>query len=185
MMYASRMGTEGPKGTDWRAEFQQLNKKNSSSPSEPAGSASRGLQRRRHERFRPEEARVSVYQGGLLASIGVGRENLARIPVDLSEGGARIALHERLKPGTKVQVRIAIDKFGDAIEAAGVVRWCFESRTQPGDFHAGIMFTDLEPSTKRLIAAMRDWFTSSKCLKVRAARAREGDGGQTLQFPKG
>ena len=178
------MGAERTKDADWRAEFQQLNQKGSPSPSTPAAFAPRSEQRRRYERFRPHQASVSVFQGGLLASIGVGRENLARIPLDLSEGGARIALHRRIKPGTKVRVRIAIDKFGDAIEAAGEVRWCFESGTQPGDFHAGVMFTDLDPSTKKLIAAMRDWFTSSKCLKVRAARQREGDGAQAIQAPK-
>lgn len=184
MMYPNRMEPQRPKHADWRAEFQELNQKDCPSPGGAAGSASRSPQRRRHERFRPEEARVSVYRGGLLASIGVGRENLARIPLDLSEGGARIVLCERLKPGTKVRVRIAIDKFGDAIEAAGGVRWCFESGTRPGDFHAGVLFTDLDPSTTRLIAAMRDWFTSSKCLKLRAARARGGEGARAIQFPE-
>jgi hypothetical protein len=76
MLYASRMGPERPKHADWRAEFQELNKKGSPSPSARAASAPRSEQRCQHERFRPEKARVSVFQGGLLASIGVRRENL-------------------------------------------------------------------------------------------------------------
>ncbi len=113
--------------------------------------------------------------GGLLAAIGVGLESLGQVPVDLSEGGAKVLLTRRLATGTKVHVRLEIEKFGDALSASGIVRWCHQSAKNPSAFFAGIMFTDLDPLQKKKISAMREWFTSSKCLKLRRAKAREAD----------
>jgi len=107
--------------------------------------------------------------------VGWERNNFARAPLDLSEGGARVLLDRRIQPGTKVKLTLEVRKFGDAIRASGLVRWCFESGTRRGDFHAGIEFTDLPEAQRKQIAAMRAWFTSSKCLSLRAARGRDAE----------
>jgi hypothetical protein len=195
------MGTPDHKSEDWYKEFQQLNATPAkgtplpppsapaapvapaaplaSAPNEPAGGKS---ERRHHGRFELEEAQVSLIRHGLLTVIGMGRDNLARSALDLSEGGARILLRERLKPGTRVKLRIEIEKFNDALEAAAEVRWCFECGTRPGDFYAGIQFVGLEDAQKRKIAVMRDYFNSPQAKAVRTAHKRPK--GSPTHFPK-
>ncbi len=172
------MHADLPEGPHWLEEFQRLSRQPSPvpSPERPAVPPQPAKdRRRRHERFRPEDARVNVTEGGLLAAIGVGRENLCQVPLDLSEGGAKVQLSRRLAVGTKVKVRLEIERFGDALSAAGVVRWCHQSAKNPSTFFAGIMFTDLDPLEEKKIGAMREWFTSSKCHKLRRARERKAD----------
>ena len=172
------MEADASKGPHWLGEFQRLAGKSTPAPAPPGpppASPAAADRRRRHARFRPEDARIQVTPDGLLAAIGVGRENLAREPLDLSEGGAKVLLSRRLGVGAKVLVRIEIDKFADALSASGVVRWCHQSAKNPSDFFAGIMFTDLAPAEAKKIAAMRDWFTSSKCIKLRRMKARQSE----------
>ena len=169
----------------WLEEFKRLNQgsPSASPPSDPMAPPSQD-RRRRHARFDLDDARVDLFDGGLLAAIGVGRGNLALAPLDLSEGGLRVRLRRRIKTGTKVKIRLEIERHGDAVEATGVVRWCFESGTRPGDFYAGVMFTNLNASQKRKIILMRDWFTSPQFGALRAARRRKTDTPFELSFPK-
>lgn len=170
---------------NWFEEFKRLNPDAPSASPPPAPKPPPTQdRRRRHPRFDLDEARVDLFEGGLLAAIGVGRTNLARAPLDLSEGGVRVLLHRRIKTGTKVKIRLEIEKHGDAVEATGVVRWCFESGERPGDFYAGVMFTNLNASLKRKIVLMRDWFTSPQFRALRAARRRKTDTPSELSFPK-
>jgi hypothetical protein len=172
--------------TDWRSEFQRLNRQSLPTTTPPAGTprapqnreplptttppagTSRG-QRRKHDRFPLVNARIELFPDSLMTTIGLRKENLARSVMDLCEGGVGVLLHQRIKADTKVKIRIEIEKFGDAIEASGVVRWCFESGKKAGEFRAGIMFTNLDGAQQRKIAVMRDWFTSSKCIALNGA----------------
>jgi hypothetical protein len=102
--------------------------------------------------------------------------------VDLAEGGARLFLHRRLRAGTRVRVRIEMERYKDAIEAPAVVRWCYQSAHRKDDFHAGVMFLDLHPSQKKKVALMRDWFTSPQYKALRESRRRAR--GPEIVFPE-
>jgi hypothetical protein len=175
---------------EWFKKFKQLNTR----PAEPtpagrppstrmnihAGSSE--SERRRHPRFELIEAAVTVYREGFLTMIGVGRENKAKVAVNLSEGGLQLILRERVNPGAKLKIRLEIAKFNDAIEAAGIVRWCYQNAQRKDDFHAGIQFEDLPAGESRKIAAMRDWFTSPAFRAVRETKNRKK--GDDIVFPK-
>jgi hypothetical protein len=177
---------------DWFKEFQKAKASSDAPPGAPAkerGSESTssrpapsGSERRRHERFEMGDARTLVYRDGVLTLLGVGKENKARVALDLSEGGLRILCEERIPVGTKVRVRIEIEKYDDAIEALGTVRWCFQSAKRKEDFFAGIMFSNLDAAQSRKIGLMREWFTSPQYRAMRETDRRKKDSGFT--FPK-
>ncbi len=162
-----------PEPPDWFKEFQEVNR---------ASSAPGPDRRRRHARFEIDESSITLYRGGLLASLGWGKNNLARGALDLSEGGARLLLDRRVRPGTKVRVRIAMERYKDAIEAVAVVRWCHENPRKKGEFQAGVMFIKLDDAQRRKLALMRDWFTSPQYKALRETRQRQK--GPEIIFPK-
>jgi len=179
-----------PKSDAWINEFKKLNS-GSPSPSNSAPDApgdtpasSKGSERRRHNRFEIDDSSAQLYKEGLLTFIGVGKGNLARAAIDLSEGGGQFLVHERLAPGTKVKVKIGVEKFKDTIEASGVVRWCFQSAKNKEDFYVGVQFSGLEGAQSRKLAAMREWFTSPQYKAVRQTRQRTREKPGGLVFPK-
>lgn len=113
-----------------------------------------------------------VYQHGLLTSIGIGRVNQARAAVNLSEGGVLVRTHDRMKSGTKVKVRLEIEKLNDIIEAEGVVRWCFQCAKEESNFYAGIGFTQVPPPVASKIAKLRGYFTSPEYRNKTAGKRR-------------
>jgi len=117
-------------------------------------------ERRKHSRFGVDEATATLYKEGTLVLFGMGRRNKALGPVDLSEGGARLRTRERLDAGAKVRVTLAFDKFDDKIEALGEVRWSREDPRNQDEYHAGVMFLNLEPGQVKKIGHMRGYFTS-------------------------
>lgn len=127
---------------------------------------------RRYPRFRTEEATAHLYLQGFLATIGIGRSNEARSAVNLSEGGILLRTQSQLKAGTKVRVRIKIERYNDLIETGGEVRWCFQSARDSSDYYAGIQFDDLPPAQAALIGKMRSWFTSPEYKQKSATRRR-------------
>ncbi|HXG59951.1 MAG TPA: PilZ domain-containing protein [Planctomycetota bacterium] len=169
------MNTSRDGGTpEWFQEFQNLNRSTTS--------ARRPEDRRRFPRFEIDEASGTLQTAGLLGLLRWGRRNLARCAVDLAEGGARLLLHRRVAPGTKVRVRIEMERYKDAVEAAGVVRWCYQSARRKDDFHAGVMFVNLDPAQQKKVALMRDWFTSPQYKALRETRLRSK--GPEIIFPK-
>ena len=158
------MGSPGGNRTDWFDEFKKLNTSPGASPP-PAPAATeapppgRDSQRRRHERFALEDAQVSLYKGGLFTRLGF-KDNQARTAIDLSEGGARILIRERIPAGTKVRVTIQMEKYSDIIEAEGEIRWCHQSAKKAEDIYVGVQFLNLDPVQMRKISQMREWFTS-------------------------
>jgi len=127
---------------------------------------------RRHPRFRADAASAHLYVKGFLTTIHIGRKNEARSAVNLSEGGILLRTQSKLKAGTKVQVRIEIEKYNDLIEAEGEIRWCFQSARDGADYYAGIQFNGLPPAQAALIAKMRSWFTSPEYKQKTATRRR-------------
>jgi Tfp pilus assembly protein PilZ len=162
---------------DWFAEFKKANK---SAPGNPQGKTDstppggkKTSERRKHGRFEIDECQATLYREGLLTVFGVAKTNRARAALDLSEGGVRFLTHERLPIGTKVRMIIQMEKYKDQIEASGEVRWCYQSAKIAEDFYAGVQFTDLEPSQKRKIVQMREWFTSPQYRAVRDSKRRQ------------
>lgn len=189
------MAAGNPNEEDWFAEFKKLNAgQPASSPASPPSSAPRqdsgpasprNGERRRHSRFEIDEAIAELYKEGFLSLLGVGKNNLARSAVDVSEGGAQFLVHERLAPGTKVKVRIEVEKFNDRIETAGVVRWCFQSARKKEDFFVGVQFSSNDPAQDRKVAAMRTWFTSPQYKANRQSRLQAKPRPEDrLEYPK-
>ncbi len=159
------------KGSDWFKEFKKAN--NTPPPnSVPAPKPESGAERRRHMRFEVDEASTTLYREAFLNFIGLGKDNKARLALDLSSGGACVLTKERLKPGTRVRLRIQMEKYNDAVVADGEIRWCHQRPERP-DYQAGVMFVDLDSNQASKIAAMEDWFTSPQYKAVRATRARK------------
>jgi Tfp pilus assembly protein PilZ len=125
-------------------------------------------------RFRLDDAVTLVYKKGLLTSLGIGRTNQARAAVNLSEGGILVRSTDRMKSGTKVRVRLEIEKFKDVIDAAGVVCWCFKSANDGSDYYVGIRFSKLPAPAAAKIARLRGYFTSPE-YRQRTAHKRRRD----------
>ena len=176
---------------EWFEEFKKINAAGIPSPALPSkadalpsgGGSSKGSERRRHPRFEVGDVTSHLARESLLGFIGVGRNNLARAAVNLCEGGAQFIAHQRIAPGTKIRVRIAVEKFNDVIEAPGVVRWCFQSAKKKEYFFIGVEFTQKDAGHDRKLAAMREWFTSPQYKAVRQSRLR-GEKPPDIQFPK-
>jgi Tfp pilus assembly protein PilZ len=121
-------------------------------------------------RFRVDDTVPLVYEKGLLSALGIGRTNQARAAINLSEGGILVRTNDKMKTGTKVKVRLEIEKFNDIIEAEGVVRWCFQSAKEMNNFYAGIRFTKVPPTVTSKIAQLRGYFTSPEYRSRRKAK---------------
>jgi len=175
-------GTPEEDQADWFAEFKKLNPGSSSAPARPrtdresTKESGKPGDRRKHYRFEVDECQATLYRDGLLTVLGVGKSNRARAALDLSEGGVRFLTHERLPVGTKVRMVIEMERYKDHIEAAGEVRWCYQSAKSSEDFFCGVEFSDLDAAEKRKIAMMRDWFTSPQYRAVRDTKRRRPQG---------
>jgi hypothetical protein len=130
---------------------------------------------RQHPRFRVEEAKTELYLKGFLAKLGLGRKNEARVAVNLSEGGILVSTLGKLAPGSKVLLRIEMEKYKDVIEAEGEVRWCYVSARNASDYYTGIQFVKLAPAHLSKIHQMRAWFTSPEFKQKSATRRRLAD----------
>jgi hypothetical protein len=122
-----------------------------------------------------------VYEHGFLTSLGIGRINQARAAINLSEGGVLVRTHDRMKSGTRVKVRLEIDKLKDVIEAEGVVRWCFQCAKEETNFYAGIGFTHVPPPVASKIAKLRGYFTSPE-YRSKTQHKRRRDTSMGLEF---
>jgi c-di-GMP-binding flagellar brake protein YcgR len=174
-------GTPEKDQANWFAEFKKLNP---SSGSAPAGAKTerdtskenrKPEERRKHSRFEIDDCQATLYRGGLLTAFGVGKNNRARAALDLSEGGVRFQTLERFPIGAKVRVIIGMERYKEQIEAAGEVRWCYQSTKNSADFFCGVEFLDLPATEKRKIAMMRDWFISPQYRAVRDAKKKKGE----------
>ena len=137
-------------------------------------SSKKGAELRTSDRFHVDGiATPLVYEQGLLASIGIGRINQARSAVNLSEGGVLVRTHDRMKSGTKVKVRLDIEKFDDVIEAEGVVCWCFQSAKEEANFYAGIRFLNMPSAVASKIAKLRGYYTSPEYRNKTTVKRRQ------------
>jgi hypothetical protein len=172
-------GTPEKDQADWFAEFKKLNPGSSSAPAgaktekDTSRENRKPEERRKHPRFEVDECQATLYRGGLLTVLGVGKNNRARAAIDLSEGGVRFLTSERFPIGSKVRVIIEMERYKEQIEASGEVRWCYQSTKNSEDYFCGVEFQDLPATEKRKIAMMRDWFTSPQYRAVRDAKKKK------------
>lgn len=111
-----------------------------------------GRERRKFVRFK--QALEVSYLVKKKSSIKNGKS------VDLSEGGMKLLLDEKLAKGTIINLRIGIPETRQTAEAEGEVVWCEEAAgNDPAGkrlFHSGIKFSILkEPHAKTLIDYIR------------------------------
>jgi hypothetical protein len=129
-----------------------------------------GPERRRHPRFQPDRFRFTLRKKGLLGAIG-GGPNLGLGLADLSEGGAQVVCSQELKRGAAVKFSITIEKFGDTVEADGIVQWV---QSVSGErWRCGLLFGDLTPDARRKLANNASWFTSEMYHAKRRQQERE------------
>jgi hypothetical protein len=124
--------------------------------------------RRRHTRFQVASTQVILHRDSFLSALSLG-SNKARKVCDLSQGGARILVTEKLGISQKVRLKITLEKYRDEIEIAGVVMWCYPS-TNRKDFYVGIKFSADNSVTARKMSALQEWFTSPQYQALRSRR---------------
>jgi len=124
--------------------------------------------RRRHARFQVSSTQVLLHRDGLLAALSLG-SNKARKVCDLSAGGARILVTEKLAVKQKVRLKITLEKYQDEIEIGGEVKWCIPS-TNKKDFYIGVKFATDDAATTRKMTALQEWFTSPQYQALRSRR---------------
>lgn len=158
------MPETGP-SPDWREEFKKFNQSlpNPTAQASPPGEKTGSNERRKFPRFEVTKISCTLYRKGLTTFMGLSRVNLEGTAIDLSEGGVRIALGERLFLDTKVHVRMEISKFQDVLESDGAVRWCREvPKHEPPLFQAGIMFLNPPASLTKKITSIRIYYNTPR-----------------------
>ena len=167
---------------DWFQQFKELNAARKAEETPPP--APKGSERRRHVRFEVDGATLTLYREGLLSLVGLGKENKAKVALDISEGGLQVVARERLPIGARVRIHLEIEKFQDAIEAAAVVRWCYQNAQKKADFHVGLQFTDLPSVESRKIASMRDFYNSPQHRALKDSKRKKRSDSDVIQMPK-
>jgi hypothetical protein len=166
------MAAEGKGMSDSRSAGAASGSGGGAKPQTGSSGKHKKAELRRHVRFVPEKASAQLYLKGFLTSIGINRKNEAQYVVNLSESGALIVLSSKFQAGTKVQVRIEMEKFQDVIEAEGEIRWCYQSARDATEYFAGVMFKNLPAIQATRISKMRDWFTSPEYKLKSSTRRR-------------
>jgi len=91
-----------------------------------------GRERRRHPRIR---VFLKIdYQ----ITDGIPRLNCASR--DISEGGIRFGLFQRIEPGTPLKLKIYLEDTAEPVEVVGKVTWAQETQGKDFPFEVGIAF---------------------------------------------
>lgn len=114
---------------------------------------------REHPRFKVEGAKLEVGKPGFLALLGLGRP--PRL-VNLSRGGIMFCARKRLEVGSRVPIRIEVEKYRETIESQGEIRWCAQSAKTPSDIYLGVAFVGIDAAERKKIAHMEELFTSAE-----------------------
>lgn len=146
---------------NWFQDFKKLNQGASPESTPPPRQRPDGSpERRKHVRFDARDANVTLYREGLLTLVGVGKANKALFPLNLSEGGAEIAVVERFPIGARARLRIEIEKYNDSVELSGEVRRCRQNPKNASEFWVALEFVRLDDGQKRKLVILRDYYTS-------------------------
>jgi len=119
--------------------------------------------RRKHLRFQPADLELSITKqaSGLSRLFGGGaKENISVGIYDLSEGGMRVSIRERVAPGSTVAVKFKIKKFNDEVAVEATVAWIIPHAVRHEHFIIGLSFNKPSASSQSKLASMRSYFTS-------------------------
>ena len=73
-----------------------------------------------------------------------------------------------------MRVNIEMERYKEQIEAAGEVRWCYQSTRNSEDFFCGVRVHWIcRPAKSARSPMMRDWFTSPQYRAVRDTKKRK------------
>ena len=114
-----------------------------------------GKNRRQHPRFTKSLEVVYSIMKRRPSKTAAGKT------VDISEGGAKLVLDEKLLPGTAINLKILLPGSSQAIETAGEVVWTEDASNikEPSGkrfFYSGIKFSTVkEPSGNHLLDFIR------------------------------
>ena len=149
------MAEKGPE-PDWRQEFKRVNQSPSAPPASLPEAKANSSERRKFPLFEVSKITCSLCRRGLTTFMGISRVVLEGTVLELSEGGCRVSLGERLFPDTKLHLRLEVPKFKDVFEADATSRWCREMiKHDPPLFYAGIMFVNPPSAMSKKISSMR------------------------------
>ena len=93
--------------------------------------------------------------------------------VNLSEGRILVRTGAAMEEGTKVRVKLDLEKFDDHLISEGEVRWCGQSARGKNDYFVGIQFKTLAEKDRKRIVQMRAWFTSPEYRVKTRRRVRQ------------
>ncbi|HOW42171.1 MAG TPA: PilZ domain-containing protein [Candidatus Omnitrophota bacterium] len=79
--------------------------------------------------------------------IGDGFLKTGSRSADMSTGGVRLPLHQKLEPGTKVELSIEIENNAKPLIASGQVAWVERKKHPQYPFEIGIKFTRIDSGT--------------------------------------
>lgn len=120
-------------------------------------------ERRKHKRFKMHDYELHCHKETLLSKIGFKKENIAHTLHDISAGGAKLVVNERLALDSPIRMKIDLPKFSDTIETTGRVAWIRniapEEKGEPA-FQIGVTFHNPESKECRKIDRMKSWFLS-------------------------
>lgn len=127
---------------------------------------------RKYVRFQVDDVSAMMYVRGFMSSLGLGRNNIARSLINLSEGGVMLRSKQKVPRGEKVHVHLTMEKYQDEFEGDGIVRWCVSHPSKAEEYYVGIQFESLKDDQVKRLIKMRDWFTSPEFKAKTKTRAR-------------
>ena len=170
------MASSAESAPSWYEEFVKANA--TGEAGRTSSKDTRGpAERRRYPRFTPDQATASLRPEGLLSVLRLRRARSVT-PVDLSEGGAKLLSPGRVPVGARARFKVVIEKFGDAVECWGTVRWCNRAVDRKADFYLGVMFVDLDTRQSQKLRIMSDWYQSPQYRALRDLR--KSGGGESI-----
>ena len=73
---------------------------------------------------------------------------------DISEGGIRFGLFQRIAPGTPLKLKVYLEDTAEPVEILGKVTWAQETPGQDFPYEVGIAF---DPSSSSPVAKIKDF----------------------------
>ncbi len=148
-------------------------------PRKPPPPTARMIQNlREHLRFKAEGVDARMYLKGFLTGIGLGRANVIKGVLDLSEGGLRVSARSKLAEKARIRFTLRVERFNDVIKGGGEIRWCRQSAHTRDLYYIGVRFDPLSPADRKKISGLREWLNSP----AHRAAVRQGKGGPPMEI---
>lgn len=128
-----------------------------------------GKEARRHPRRPTQGLNIICYRTETMARYKP-RQNIGKAILDISQGGCRVALAERVEPGMQLTIELKDAGTGDVFHAHGTVCWVSDAKPgEPFACSAGIQFVEIYTSL-----AKREKFFQGRGTRPTEAAAAAG-----------